>query len=308
MASIGQTRGEVRVGAVIGGALGLIVRRPFSVLAWGLYTLLFAVLPIGFVLLVLLPGMEKAAQAAMIAGQSAPRPVVLIQLAGAYALIGLLLLVTLAVVDTAVYRAVLESDNRGLFYLRLRRRELSLVRVHLVQALSWAVLLAVAAVPMAWLMGAATNGLGRSWAVLIGVVVGLVATFIFGLVGLRLSLAGPGAFANGRQSLVKSWRMTRERLGPILITAAIMSVILWFGAYLVQAAVHLSPVGAAAVLAREGARGGDLKRLAIIAGALVVYLGVARALIAAPAALIWRQLTPAPAAEAENPPQRGALL
>jgi len=312
MASIGQTQGEVRLGAVIGGAFGLVVRRPFSVLAWGLYTLVFAVLPIGFILLVLLPGMEGAARTAAIAGQLVLQPVVLIRLVGAYALIGLLLLVTLAVVDTAVYRAVLEPDNRGLFYLRLRRRELSLLRVHLVQALSWAGVLIVAAVPMAWLIGVATNALGRSWAVLIGVVVALIAAFVFGIIGLRLSLSGPGAFANGRQSLVKSWRMTRDRLGPILVTAAVMSVILWLGAYLVQAAVHLSPFGAAAVLARDGPHGGgsggDLKQLAIIAGTLVVYLGVARVLIAAPAALIYRQLTPAPAVEAENPPHPGVLL
>ncbi len=307
MASIGQTQNEVRVGAVIGGAFALLVRRPFSVLAWGLYTLVFAVLPISFILLVLLPGMENTARAAVIAGQSILQPAVLIRLAGAYALIGLLLLVTLAVVDTAVFRAVLEPDNRGLFYLRLRRRELSLLRVHLVQALSWAGLLIVAAVPLAWLMGAATNAFGRSWAVLIGVAAVLVAACIIGLIGLRLSLAGPDAFAIGRQSLLKSWRMTRDRLGPILVTAVVMSAVLWLGAYLVQAAVQLSPFGAAAALIRDP-RSSDPERLAIIAATMVVYLGVARVLIAAPAALIYRQLAPAPDPEVETAPHRGALL
>ena len=304
MATIGQTRAEVRVGAVIGGALSLIARRPFSVLAWGLFTTVFAVAPISFILLVMSPHMQGAAQAAALAGRSAPALAELIRLAAAYVLAGLLALVTLAVVDTAVYRAVLEPDNRGLFYLRMRRRELALVRVHLIQAVSWAVVLVAAAVPLAWLIGATTSALGRSWAVLIGLIIALIAAFIFAIVGLRLSLAGPSAFAHGRETLTRSWRMTRDRLGPIVVTAVVMTIVLTLGAYAVQAAVHLSPLGAAAALGE----GGDLTRQAIVAGVLVVYLGVARVLVAAPAALIYRQLTPSPEPGAETAPKRGALL
>lgn len=304
MAAIGQTRTEVRVTAVIGGALGLLVRRPFSVLAWGLFTTVFAVAPISFILLVLLPRTEGAAQAAALAGHSTPAIALVIKLVAAYALAGLLALVTLAVVDTAVYRAVLEPESRGLFYLRMRKRELALVRVHLIQAVLWAVVLAVAALPLAWLIGATTNALGRSWAVLIGLVIALAAAFVFFIVGLRLSLSGPSAFAHGRETLTRSWRMTRGRLAPIVVTAVVMAILLSLGAYAMQAALHLSPFGAAAALTR----GGDLAPLAIVVGVLVVYLGVARVLVAAPAALIYRQLDPSPEPGAETTPKQGARL
>jgi len=237
MSSETKSTGQVRVGAVVGGALKLIVRRPFSVFAWGLFTTLVGFAPLSVIFLTILPHADAAARAADMAGQVAASSAALIQIVAAYFLAGLLAVVTLGVVDAAVYRAVLEPENRGFFYLKVRRRELDLVSLYLLQALLWTVLAAAVAVPAAWIIGVTVNTMGRSWAVLVTLVAALAVGFVFAILALRLSLSGPMSFALGGD-LRSSWRASRDRFGSILAVAIIVGLVLWLWTFLLLAVGH----------------------------------------------------------------------
>jgi len=280
----------VRVGGAVGGALRLIARRPFSVLAWGLFTTLVGFAPIAVILNRILPADEAAAQvSAQVATGSGPAGAgasLFAPTLAAYALAGLLAIVTLAVVDAAIYRAVLEPDNRGAFSLKLRRRELSLVVLHGVQALLWSVLIVAAAIPAAWIIGVTANTVGRSWAVLVTLVAALIVGFVFGVMALRLSLAGPLTFDRNRISLATSWRATGDQFGAILAVAIIVCLILWLWTYLGLVVAHIVLDGAAFDLIASLRDG----QWIVLTGLLSLYFGVCRVLIAAPAALICRQL------------------
>ncbi len=299
MSSEANTIGHVRVGAAVGGALRLLVRRPFSVLAWGLFTTLAGFVPLSVILVSVLPGARAAAQSAAMTGQITATTAIWVQMAAAGVFAGLVAVVVLAVMDAAVYRAVLEPDNRGFFYLKLRRRELSIVGHFLIQAVLWAVLIAVASIPAAWVIGFIANTVGRSLAVLVSLVIALAAGFLFGIVGLRLSLAGPIAFDRGGiGGLASSWRATRDGFGPILAVTIFIGLIVWLWTYLLFALGHVTLISAAT----EWCADPTLERRAELVAILTLYFGVARVLVTAPGALICRQLSPARAAPVTTAP------
>jgi len=285
---IGQTQGEVRVLAAVGGTLRLLMRRPFSVLAWGLVTTLAAFAPISVIALANIPSAVAAAQSAAMAGQVTATSALLTHLAAALVLASLLAMVVFAVVDAAVYRAVLEPDNRGLFYLKVRRRELEMVGHFLAQILLWAALIGVAAIPTGWFIGLIANIAGRGLAVLAALILALGLGYGLALIGLRLFLAGPITFERAEFGLASSWGVTRDRLGPIFFVAVITVLLLWLWTWLLFAIGHLTMVSAAT----EWVAGPTLQRRLELVAILTLYLGVARVLIAAPAAVICRQIAP----------------
>jgi len=279
----------VRVGGAVGGALLLVVRRPFSVLAWGLFTTLAGFAPLSVIALANIPSAVAAARSAAMAGQVTAPTLLLTHLAAAGVLAGLLAVVVLAVVDTAVYRAVLEPDNRGLFYLKLRRRELDLVGHFLAQIVLWAALIMISALPVVWTIGLIANTMGRGLAVLVALIAAIGLGYALAILGLRLFLAGPITFDRAEFGLASSWRMTRDRLGPIFGVAVITGVMLWGWTYLLFAFGHLTLVSAAT----EWVSGPTTWRRVELVAILALYLGVARVLVAAPAAVICRQILPA---------------
>jgi hypothetical protein len=286
MATIGQSRSEVRVLATVGGTLGLLVRRPFSVLAWGLFTVLVGFAPLSTIGLANIPSALAAAQAAAMAGEVTAPTALLVHLAAAGALAGLLTMLVFAIVGAAVYRAVLEPDNRGLFHMKLGRRELGLVGHYLAQSLLWAGLVMAVLVPSAWVIGLIANTAGRGLAVLIALIVALGLGYAAAIVGLRLFLAGPITFDRAEFGLLSSWGVTRDRLAPILGVAVLMAVLLWLWSYLFSALAHLTLVSAAT----EWAAGPTMERRVELVAILSLYLGVVRVLIAAPPAVICREI------------------
>jgi len=289
MSDKAQSKGQVRVGGAVGGALLLVVRRPFSVLAWGLFTTLAGFAPLSVIALANIPSAVAAARSAAMAGQVTAPTLLLTHLAAAGVLAGLLAVVVLAVVDTAVYRAVLEPDNRGLFYLKLRRRELDLVGHFLAQIVLWAALIMISALPVVWTIGLIANTMGRGLAVLVALIAAIGLGYALAILGLRLFLAGPITFDRAEFGLASSWRMTRDRLGPIFGVAVITGVMLWGWTYLLFAFGHLTLVSAAT----EWVSGPTTWRRVELVAILALYLGVARVLVAAPAAVICRQILPA---------------
>jgi len=274
------------VSGAIGATLRLIVRRPFSVLAWGLVTTLAGFAPISMIALANIPSAMAAAQAAAMAGQVTASSALLTHMTAACVLAGLLAMVVLAVVDAAVYRAVLEPDNRGFFYLRVRRRELGLVVHFLAQTLLWAVLLVIAAIPAAWIIGLIAHAAGRGLAVLVTLIAALTLGYAMAILALRLFLAGPITFERAAFGLTSSWRATRDRLGPILGVAVITVLMLWLWTWLLFAIGHLTMTSAAA----EWVAGPTIERRAELIAILTLYFGVVRVLVVAPAAVICRQI------------------
>jgi len=290
MATIGQTQGELRVLATVGGTLRLLVRRPFSVLAWGLFTTLVGFAPLSTIGLANIPSALAAAQAAAMAGEITAPAALLAHLAAAVVLAGLLTMLVFAIVGAAIYRAVLEPDNRGLFHMKFGRRELGLVGHYLAQTVLWAGLIVVVLIPTAWVIGLIANTAGRGLAVLIAIILALGVGYGAIIVGLRLFLGGPITFDRAEFGLVSSWGVTRDRLGPILGVAVVMGGLLWLWSYLLLAVAHLTLIGAAT----EWAAGPTIERRAELVAILSVYLGVLRVLVAAPPAVICREILPEP--------------
>jgi hypothetical protein len=303
MSNAVKATGQVRVGGAVGATLRLLVRRPFSVLAWGLFTTLAGFAPISVIALANIPSAMAAAQAAASAGQLTASSVLLVHMAAALVLAGLVSIVVLAIVDAAVYRAALEPDNRGLFYLKVRRRELEMVGHFLAQIILWAAVIAIAAIPAAWIIGLIANAAGRGLAVLVALIIAIGLGYALAILGLRLFLAGPITFDRAEFGLASSWDVTRDRLGPIFAVAAITIVMLWGWTWLLFAFGHLTLVSAA----KEWVSPLPLARRAELVAILTLYLGVARVLVAAPAAIICRQVlatsagSPTPPSPARHP-------
>jgi hypothetical protein len=281
--------GQVRVLATVGGTLRLLLRRPFSVLAWGLFTTLVGFAPLSLIGLANVPSALAAAQTAALAGEVTASTALLTHLVAAGVLAALLTMLVFAIVGAAVYRAVLEPDNRGLFHMKLGRRELGLVGHYLAQSILWLGLVVAVLVPTAWAIGLIANTAGRGLAVLIALILALGIGYGAVIVGLRLFLGGPITFDRAEFGLVSSWGVTRNRLGPILGVAVVMALLLWLWSDLFYTVAHLTLVSAAA----EWAAGPTIERRVELVAILSLYLGVVRVLVAAPPAVICREILPA---------------
>jgi hypothetical protein len=111
-------------------------------------------------------------------------------------------------VVAALYRVLLRPQEPGFLYLRLGRDELRLLGV-------WLIVL-VAAIPLLVVGVTIVSAVASAAGVWPAVLVGLLLLVALIWLALRFSLAGPITFAERRLSLLKSWRMTRGRVLPLL--------------------------------------------------------------------------------------------
>ena len=110
----------------------------------------------------------------------------------------------------AVYRAILEPGARAFGYLRMGRQEGVMLLVSLVVIFLLLVMVAAAALVIVILTAAvrmATADPGVIGALTFGLI--LVAVILFGWAGIRLSLALPMSFSEGRFRFFESWPLTR---------------------------------------------------------------------------------------------------
>jgi hypothetical protein len=301
----------ISMGPAISSGLQLIMQRPWAVLAWGLAYVLIAVVPQLLMIGAYLPdmiGFYRDTLESAAAGR-APEPsadILKMQTEiGRFQPLQILLgIVASAVVNAAIYRAVLEPENNAYAYLRLGAQELWVGLVNIV----FFVLVFFAAlaltVPVAILIGvtAATGG-GSSWtAGLVGFLLacGAVAAVIW--VGLRLSLALPLSFSQRAFRLFESWDMTRGQGWRLFgVGMAVIGIII---------ALEIMIFGIAGALGAGNAIA-NLKgfkdfmqhpptdwfaRAApwiVIGGAFyTVLMGVVHTLMTAPFATMMRQLSP----------------
>jgi hypothetical protein len=228
-------------GAATAG-FGVIGRAPLAALAWGLVFLVALVGPLVGLMWALVPQfieMFKAMPPPGATPSDATDPAMfarMMQLQSSMMGVNLISLVggTLvkAVVAGAVFRAVLEPDQKRWAYLRLGKSELWLALVTLVQGVLFmmayfAVLLIGFILGMiVFLAGSAAGDGGKLAAGLLIALLVLagIGVLIWGV--LRLSMAGPMSFAEGKFLLFESWTFTRGQSWRLLGMGALLMLIL----------------------------------------------------------------------------------
>jgi hypothetical protein len=206
-------------GQAIGAGFRVIGRRPLAVLAWAAVYLVFVIVPALAVLRYMLPDMIAAMQqAALHAGEhTRPDPTAMMALrsrtSGLQPALWLLSVVVNTVVIGAIFRAVLEPEDSRFGYLRLSQRELWLGLTYLVVTVMMVIMAFILIFPVAIVAGVsaalAQHGAGAPAAGVAIAVVGLAGAGLIVWVMLRLSLALPMSFAQGRFLLYESWDLTR---------------------------------------------------------------------------------------------------
>lgn len=243
-----------------------------------------------------------------------------------------LMMIWSAVQTCAVYRAVLRPGEAGVGYLRLGRDEwriftLSLLYVLLGAAAYMAVIFGLAVVFGVAMAASQTLGAGaKPLAILFGAAASLGLLMVMAWLMVRLSLAGPMTFIEGRILLWSSWRLTRGRFWTLL-GAYLNSWVLAFAVFIVGGCTALL-VGY--FITRQGLGGlyqstfrpdyaslgavFDPARLVVLA-AQSLFVGLMTAVLTAPAAEAYRMIVaardaPAPplavegAAKGDVPPTR----
>jgi hypothetical protein len=281
--------------AAIGAGFRLLGHNPLVLLAWAGVYLVLGVLPSSIVWLQVWPAMvsEMANRTA-----SAPSDMVsAITPIGAWApLIWLASLVLLSVMYGAVYRAVLEPDNKGFFYLRLGGQELWLGLTMIALLILFGIACAIMMIALA-LIGHSAPG--------IVTFVAILAAFV-GMIWLamRFSLATPMAFAQRRFIFLESWSLTAGHALKMFGVALALVVIIALGEMLLVIPIAITAgifgVHAGALRSLGDDPNQMLQHAApwIVVGGLVLSLIVAAsyAILGAPWADIYRQLTAEPAA------------
>ncbi|KQZ25727.1 hypothetical protein [Caulobacter sp. Root1472] len=228
-------------GAAAAG-FGVIGRAPLAVLAWGLVILVTLVGPMVALMWTLAPQFiemiktmpapasspsaadESAMMARMMQLQGSMMGVNVISWVGGALVKG--------VVAGAVFRAVLQPDQKRWAYLRLGMPELWLGLVTLVQGVLFmmayfaVVFIGLILGLILFLVGSAAGDAGKLVAGLLIALVILagIAVLVWGL--LRLSMAGPMSFVENKFLLFESWRFTRGQNGRLLGMAALLLLIL----------------------------------------------------------------------------------
>lgn len=293
------------IGMSIGDAFGLVKRRPLAVFIWGLLILAptFGSLALIFpVMADLFAGMAAGdwehGDAAPFAD---PAFAQIMQLQMASLLGNVVQLVAMAVVYTAIFRAVLRPRETSFFSLRLGMDELRVAVIGLVIGVSLyiaTVIAVLACVAIGFGVGSWNSAAGASVAVILGIGLFLAVCWLLA----RLSLMAPASVLYRDFAFDEGWRLARHKgwplFGMMLLVLLLVMVIEAVGFMLVALSFSgaFMAVGAAAA---DG--GGPLPVMiewvtahwywAILGGLLfsLIY-GVVLTLCAAPFASACRQL------------------
>jgi len=168
-------------------------------------------------------------------------------------------LVTSALFTCAVFRAVLRPQQKGFGYLRFGADELRMILlfialffIFLAVALAATIGMMIVAAVAGFAAGAAGGAdAGGALGVMLGLL-GMLSIFAAMIwIAVRLGLAGPMAFVEGRLDLPAAWRMTRGHFWGIFGA--------WFLAWVLAILVLL--LGGAIFLAVAMATGGGISSL-----------------------------------------------
>ena len=222
------------------------------------------------------------------------------RLAPLYALMIPAGLLVIAVTSAAVYRIVLRPEDDRFAYLRLGADELRLVGlmlIYLVLAIGFTFVVTLAA----GLLAAGASMLGGGAGALIGVLIGIGTLAFMIFVMVRLSLAGPMTFAQGRLKVFESWPLTRGHfwrlLGAYALALALTFVVLLLALVIYAALAAITAGGDLSEVGRVFAP--DMSSAgAYFTTSMVIYLlfgaflgAVQNAVLYAPPAVAYRALS-----------------
>jgi len=210
------------IGTALGDAFGLIGRRPLSVFVWGLLVLL----PSAATVLVMLPMLGEL----VAAGESGAEPHFgqMLQFQGVNGLANIVQLLIMAVVYTAVMRAIVRPRETGFFSLRIGMDELRVAVVGIAVGIG-----AYAAVIVLLMLGAAIGyavwqlDSPGNWMA----IAALVLVLILGiwLMMARISLIAPASVLFRDFAFVQGWRLGRGQtwhlFGMMLVLAVIIIIV-----------------------------------------------------------------------------------
>jgi hypothetical protein len=297
-------------GAAITSGFRLISRRPGAVLLWGLVYVLLAVVPQFLLMGPMLPDILAAyrealqnAQAGGAPGASTPDMLRLQQEMGRFQPLQIgLSLISFAIVNSAVYRAILDPDKRTFGSLRLGMQELW-VGLTLIAFYALVILAAVVAVVVVGVVAGAAGATGGapSWGGGLAVFLAICgAVFLLIWICLRLSLALPMTFAERRFRLLESWGLTRGlgwKLFGVALALACIIIALEFALMLVVLSI-VGVMGAGHIQAVQAflehppadwaSRAAPI--LVGICAFYVLLMGLVFAIMTAPFAEIYREL------------------
>ena len=221
----------------------MIRREPLAVLVWGGLVLVVFFLPLiglSWGMLSQFSGFLKAATGQSATASSGADTAMMAQMMQLQSqvivldVVGSLFGVALhAVISGAVFRIVLEPENKGFFFLRVGPQELWLGLLFLTQAILGYIVLFVGILAVGLLagLGYAIGSSGGSSAgavasILIGVVGGLGVFGALIWAGLRLSMAAPLSFTDRQFRLFESWDFTRGQSWRLLGMFALVVLII----------------------------------------------------------------------------------
>ena len=294
-------------GGAISSGFRLIARKPGAVLTWGLVYVLLAVVPQFLMMWSYLPDLMAFYREAFASAQSGVSPATNPDFLRLQAEINrfqplqiVLSIVSLSLINSAIFRAVLEPQNSRWAYLRLGAQELWVGLTTVVFYLVIFVAALVAAIPVVIISAVAAQS--PSWTT--GLIIFLLACgalFFIIWVCLRLSVGIPMSFAQKNFRLFESWSMTKglgwKLFGVGLAVFAIV-IAIEFALILVAATIFAATgvVQSGQLQAIFQHPPADLAARAIpwAIGAVVGYtilIALIFAIITAPFADIYRQLS-----------------
>jgi len=309
--------GRFSVSGAATSGFGVIGREPLAVLTWGLVILLVLVLPYLGLVWAVVPDFVEFFKTAAATGPSPDADPAMMtrmmQLQSKMMLVNLVYwlggTLVKAVMAAAVFRIVLEPDQKGFAFLKLGAQELWLALVFLVigvlaylACVAGMIIVAILA-GLAYLAGAASSPeAGVAACVLAAVLGGIAAGGALIWAMLRLSMAGPMSFAERKFLLFESWTFTRGQAGSLLGMVLLLGLILVALEIVIYGVLGVGAFAFAASLKPmfEGLAGQPPQawiRLLwpFVAGIAVVgslLAGPAMALVFAPWATAYRDLRP----------------
>lgn len=221
-------------GDAIGAGFRVIGRNPLAVVIWAAAYLLLVGLPTVAFMANVVPAVLAAAQEAKAhVGRPDPEQFMAWR-AGVFGWqpgLWLLSVVATTLLMGAMFRAVLQPQASRWGYLRLGRQELWLGLTYLVLLVMAFILMCVLFIPVAIASGImaaiSEHGGSATGGVILLVIAGLVGFGAIVWVLLRLCLALPMSFAEGRFLLYESWDLTRGHALKMFGVYLALAVGLW---------------------------------------------------------------------------------
>lgn len=221
----------------------LVAREPLAILTWTVAILVFLVLPGGWLLSSLAPGLRDFFSMAQLHEQAGDADFdavtgPMMRLQGQWMGVNLIFwlggTVARAILAAAAFRAILEPKNRSFGYLRLGAQEGWLTLLHLVQGVLLYIVCIVAAIVLlivggvVFTVGSRTEGgILMAGLATTAAVLAVVVPLIWAI--LRLSLAAPMTFVERNFRLFESWAVTKGQslrlLGMTLLLVLIIIAI-----------------------------------------------------------------------------------